>query len=83
MHAVTVVGDGPLVAAGGMGIYDSAGTWTSQDSGDTWVAHPNEDNLFSNGTIQGLAVFGDNVLAVGSLDEDAAIWVGTWNGAGG
>jgi hypothetical protein len=39
--------------------------------------HPNEDNLFSNGTIQGLAVFGDNVLAVGSFGDDAAVWVGT------
>jgi hypothetical protein len=77
MHAVTVVGDGTLVAGGGHAIYDSAGTWTSQDRGDTWVGHPNEDNLFSNGTIQGLAVLGDKVLAVGSHDGDASVWVGT------
>jgi hypothetical protein len=80
MHAVTVVGDGMLVAGGGSGAYESAGTWTSQDRGDTWVGHPNEDRLFSVGTIQGLAVFGDNVLAVGSVGGDAAVWVGTWNG---
>lgn len=80
MHAVTVVGNGTLVAGGGHAIYDSAGTWTSQDRGDTWVGHPNEDDLFSNGTIQGLEVLGDKVLAVGSLDGDAAVWVGTWSG---
>ena len=79
MHAVTVVGDGMLVAGGGMPVYDSAGTWTSQDRGETWVGHPNEDNLFSIGTIQGLAVFGDNVLAVGSLGQDASVWVGRGN----
>ena len=75
--------DGTLVAAGGMGIYDSAGTWTSQDRGDTWVGHPNEDQLFTNGTIQGLAVFGDKVLAVGSLGDNASIWVGTVGETGG
>jgi hypothetical protein len=79
MHAVTVVGEGMLVAGGGSHVYDSAGTWTSQDRGDTWVGHPNEDRLFSVGTIQGLAVFGDNVLAVGSLGGDAAVWIGAGN----
>jgi hypothetical protein len=80
MGAVTVVGDGTLVAGGGMFNYDAAGTWTSQDSGDTWVMHPYEP--FLNGTIQGLAVFGDKVLAVGSHrgdSFDAAVWVGTVN----
>jgi hypothetical protein len=54
------------------------------------VKHPHEDpddphdNLFLNGTIQGLAVFGDKVLAVGSYSGggdffDAAVWVGTVN----
>jgi hypothetical protein len=62
--------------------YDTAGTWTSQDRGDTWVQHPEEP--FLNGTIQGLAVFGDKVLAVGSHRSgddpfDAAVWVGTVN----
>jgi hypothetical protein len=79
MHAVTVGGDGTLVAGGGHAIYDSAGTWTSQDRGDTWVGHPNEDNLFGEATIQGLAVFGDNVLAVGSHSGNASVWVGMVN----
>ena len=76
MHAVTASGDGALVAGGGMHLYERAGTWTSRDNGDTWVGHPNEDDLFSNGTIQGISVFGDTVLAVGSLDDDASVWVG-------
>ena len=81
MGAVTVVGDGTLVAGGGMFNYDAAGTWTSQDRGDTWVMHPYEP--FLKGTIQGLAVFDDKVLAVGSHRGDsffdAAVWVGTVN----
>jgi len=81
MGAVTVVGDGTLVAGGGMFGYDTAGTWTSQDRGDTWVMHPYEP--FLKGTIQGLAVFGDKVLAVGSHSGgdffDASVWVGTVN----
>lgn len=88
VRAVTLVGDGTLVAGGGMFLYDAAGTWTSQDRGDTWVKHPHDDNLFLNGTIQGLAVFGDKVLAVGSHDGggdffDAAVWVGTLNNTDG
>jgi hypothetical protein len=82
MHAVTVVGDGTLVAGGGMFHYDWAGTWTSQDRGDTWVWHDEDDPQFSHATIQGLAVFGDKVLAVGSIRGDtidAAVWVGTVN----
>lgn len=82
MGAVTVVGDGTLVAGGGMFNFDTAGTWISQDSGDTWVMHPYDP--FLKGTIQGLAVFGDKVLAVGSHSGggdffDAAVWVGTVN----
>jgi hypothetical protein len=82
MAAITVIGDGTLVAGGGMFHYSTAGTWISQNSGNTWVMHPYEP--FLNGTIQGLAVFGDKVLAVGSYDDggdffDAAVWVGTLN----
>jgi hypothetical protein len=82
MAAITVIGDGTLVAGGGMFSYSTAGTWISQNSGNTWVMHPYEP--FLNGTIQGLAVFGDKVLAVGSYDDggdffDAAVWVGTLN----
>jgi len=81
MQAVTAFGDGTLVAGGGRFIFDTAGTWTSQDRGDTWVMHPYEP--FLKGTIQGLAVFGDKVLAVGSHSGgdffDASVWVGTVN----
>jgi hypothetical protein len=79
MHAVTVLDDGTLVAGGGMFIYGEAGTWISRDGGDTWVGFPNEDGLFNNGTIQGVAVFDDSVFAVGSLDGNASVWIGTVN----
>jgi hypothetical protein len=55
MHAVTVAGDGRLVAGGGMFMFSSAGTWASQDRGEAWVWHRHEnsdDNLFLNGAIQ-------------------------------
>ncbi|MEA3510620.1 MAG: hypothetical protein U9R51_04210 [Actinomycetota bacterium] len=79
MHAVMSTSDGNLVAGGGHFIYDSAGAWTSRDEGDTWVKHPNEDGLFSSATIQGLATFGGSVLAVGTFDDDASVWIGMWS----
>jgi hypothetical protein len=92
MEAVTATDGGDVVAAGGMLGYVTAGVWTSRDGGDTWTQHPSDITLFGAesgradvglGSIQGLALFGDSVLAVGTFDSDAAVWVGTWTDAGG
>lgn len=48
MHAVTVVGDGMLVAGGGMPVYDSAGTWTSQDRGGNLGGAPQRRQSFQH-----------------------------------
>jgi hypothetical protein len=85
MEAVIATDDGDLVAAGGMLIYITAGAWASQDGGNTWIQHPYEDTLFdasSTSSIQGLAMLDDAVIAVGTFDTDAAVWVGTWTETG-
>ncbi|MEA3511094.1 MAG: hypothetical protein U9R51_06625 [Actinomycetota bacterium] len=95
MLAVTSTGWGGLVAGGGEGLYGSpAFTWTSQDGGYTWVrplgtdkllfggapTNRAEDEAFGAASIRGLSTFDSNALAVGGFNDDAAVWVGTWNG---
>jgi hypothetical protein len=96
MHAVTATTDGSLVAGGGYAVYPQAATWVSRDDGDTWLRHPHDDNLFGGepdsraddesfgpASIQGISLYGSDVLAVGSFDGAAAVWVGSWNGGSG
>jgi hypothetical protein len=93
MHAVTSATEGVLVAGGGLVRYESAGTWTSQDDGNTWSSYPHDDNLLGGepnsraddetigpASIKGLSTFGGNVVAVGSFDGDAAVWIRSLNG---
>ena len=92
MRAVTATDGRGLVAGGGLPGWIEAKIWSSRD-GDTWVEHPHDDTVLGGqptsaaeaevigpASIQGLSTYGSNVLAVGSFDGDAAVWVGTWNG---
>jgi len=94
MAAVIATNGDDLVAAGGMLLYVTAGAWTSPDGGNTWIEHPYEDTLFgakpgsrsdagSPASIQGLAMFDESVIGVGTFDTDAAVWIGTWTDTGG
>lgn len=93
MDAVAATDDGRLVAAGGMDVagvwssLDGGTTWVRQPDEEAIFGVIPGRTMFGSGaaepdlifaSINGLRVVGDSVVAVGSYDEDAGVWIGTW-----
>ncbi len=85
MHGVVESGD--VLIGAGWGRNPQSGTgpavlWTSTDNGQTWMRQPHSGTSFGK-TAEGpvamnaLIEFGTNLVAVGSWESDAAVWIGT------
>ena len=73
---------------------NNAYMWSSQDDGDTWFRIWGDDKTvfggipesreeaeaFGPATIQAVTSLSGDAIAVGYMGDDAAVWIGTWNG---
>jgi hypothetical protein len=76
---------------------NTAHMWSSQDNGDTWFRFWVADRMLYGGkpesreeaeafgpaVIQAVASLGGEAIAVGYMGDDAAVWIGSWDGRGG
>lgn len=69
-----------IVAAGSGDSGDHAPIWTSTD-GLTWSRVPDRSHVFAGARLSDVAVDGPDVVAVGNIGSDAAVWMSTRDGA--
>jgi hypothetical protein len=71
MNDVVAIGD-TLVAVGGEHDDEHAAAWTSTD-GIQWKRVPHDDAVFGYSAMNGVAAYGDGLVAVG----DGSAWIAT------